>query len=221
MVALMLDPRFKSLRVVENYVGRGACIRLATEYDANQVIPLLTTMFEVLNLIVQTCVVEVVGSVVGFSEFIEKDNNIFRGNASIEETSCAHVVAELSLFKRLFISLATCVDLVAWWQIHETQFPNVNFLAKQILQILGSQIKTKRVFNLVSGLITLRHCRLQVDNLDQIITMVKNWPNDPCLNYSQHKDLTNFLKVEFVLAKDNYDLIEESTSFEQLELDKD
>jgi hypothetical protein len=46
---------------VENYVGRGACIRLATEYDANQVIPLLTTMFEVLNLIVQTCVVKVVG----------------------------------------------------------------------------------------------------------------------------------------------------------------
>jgi hypothetical protein len=51
--------------------------------------------------------------------------------------------------------------------------------------------------------------------------MVKNWPNDPCLNCSHHKDLRNFLKVEFVLAKDNYDLIEESNYFEQLELDKD
>jgi hypothetical protein len=29
------------------------------------------------------------------------------------------------------------------------------------------------------------------------------------------------LKIEFVLAKDNYDLIEESNYFEQLELDKD
>jgi hypothetical protein len=41
------------------------------------------------------------------------------------------------------------------------------------------------------------------------------------LNCSQHKDLADFLKVEFVLAKDNYDLIEESNSFEQLKLDKD
>jgi hypothetical protein len=33
--------------------------------------------------------------------------------------------------------------------------------------------------------------------------------------------LTNFLKIEYVLAKNNYDLIEESNYFEQLELDKD
>jgi hypothetical protein len=50
--------------------------------------------------------------------------------------------------------------------------------------------------------------------------VVKNWLNDPCLNCSQHKDLTNLLKVESILAEDNYDLIEESNYFEQLELDK-
>jgi hypothetical protein len=38
MFALMLDPRFKSLRVVENYVERGACICLAAEYDVNAII---------------------------------------------------------------------------------------------------------------------------------------------------------------------------------------
>jgi hypothetical protein len=37
------------------------------------------------------------------------------------------------------------------------------------------------------------------------------------MNCSQHKDLIDFVKVEFVLAKDNYDLIEESNYFEQLE----
>jgi hypothetical protein len=51
--------------------------------------------------------------------------------------------------------------------------------------------------------------------------MVKNQLDDPYLNCSQHKDLTNFLKVEFTLAKDIYDLIEESNYFEQLELDND
>ncbi len=51
--------------------------------------------------------------------------------------------------------------------------------------------------------------------------MVKNWRDDPYLNCSRHKELTDFLKVEFVLATDNYDLIQESNYFEQLELDKD
>jgi hypothetical protein len=52
MFAFMLDPRFKSLKVVENYVGCGACIRFSTEYDANAIILLVMTMFEVLNPIV-------------------------------------------------------------------------------------------------------------------------------------------------------------------------
>ncbi len=51
--------------------------------------------------------------------------------------------------------------------------------------------------------------------------MVKKWLDDPYLNCSQHKDLTNFLKVEFSLVEDIYDLIEESNYFEQLELDND
>jgi hypothetical protein len=31
MFTLMLDPRFKSLKVMENYVGHGACILLVVE----------------------------------------------------------------------------------------------------------------------------------------------------------------------------------------------
>jgi hypothetical protein len=48
----MFDPRFKSLRVVENYVGLGACIYLVAEEDVNAIIPLLMIMFEVLNPII-------------------------------------------------------------------------------------------------------------------------------------------------------------------------
>jgi hypothetical protein len=136
-LTVMLDPRFKSLRVVENYVGHGACICLVAEYDANAVIPILMIMFEVLNPIVQACGAEVVG----FGDFIEEDNNIYCVGASMEESSHALVVGELSLLGRLSISLATCVDPLAWWWIHETQFPNVSFFAKQILGILGSQIE--------------------------------------------------------------------------------
>jgi hypothetical protein len=94
-------------------------------------------VFKVLNPTVQTCVVEVVGSIVGFGDYIEKDNNIFGVGTSMEKSSHALVIGELSLFKRLFVSPPTCVDPLAWRRICETQFLNISFLVKQILGILG------------------------------------------------------------------------------------
>ncbi len=73
---------------------------------------------------------------------------------------------------------------------------NVGFLTKQILGILRSQIEIEQGFSLVGVLTTLKCCRLQVDNLDCIITVVKNWPDDPRLNCSRHKDLMDFTKVD-------------------------
>jgi hypothetical protein len=109
--------------------------------------------FYVLNPIVHTATIQVDGSYVGV---FEEDNNIFGVvGASIEESSRALVVGELSLFKRLFVVLVTCDDPLAWWCIHEMQFPNVGFLAKQLFEILGSHIETEHVFNFVGTLITL------------------------------------------------------------------
>jgi hypothetical protein len=45
------------------------------------------------------------------------------------------LVGELSLFKRLFVIFVACLDSLAWWQIHESQFPNIDFLTKHILGI--------------------------------------------------------------------------------------
>ncbi len=91
----MLNPRFKSLKVVGNYVGCGACICFVAKYDANAIIPLLMTMFEVLNPTIQACVVEVVG----FGDFIEEYNSII--GVDIMCICCW----ELFLFKRLSLSL--------------------------------------------------------------------------------------------------------------------
>jgi hypothetical protein len=41
MFAIMLDPRFKYLRIVVNYVGCGVAICLAFKYDAKTMIALL------------------------------------------------------------------------------------------------------------------------------------------------------------------------------------
>jgi hypothetical protein len=58
--------------------------------------------------------------------------------------------------------------------MHEGQFLNVGSLAKQNFGILSSQIKTKWAFSIARLLIALRHCHLQMDNMDWIITIVKN-----------------------------------------------
>jgi len=50
MLALMLDPCYKCLWVVENYVRCGNVIQFASEYDMQEVISLLNTNFERLNL---------------------------------------------------------------------------------------------------------------------------------------------------------------------------
>jgi hypothetical protein len=79
MLALMLDPCYKSLRVVEKHVGCGNAIHLASKYDLKGVIPLLMTNFD------------------GF--FVEEEEtNMFGVGASIEKSSRVLVIGELSLF---------------------------------------------------------------------------------------------------------------------------
>jgi hypothetical protein len=46
MMAFMLDPHFKALHIVENLVGRGNVIRLASEYDVKVVVLLLMVCFD-------------------------------------------------------------------------------------------------------------------------------------------------------------------------------
>ncbi len=92
--------------------------------------------------------------------------------------------------------------------MHEGRFPNVAFLAKQILGVLGSKIETEWVFSLARVLIVLKCNHLQVENMDPIITMVKNWLDDPHANCKPHSDLKQYLKIEKSLAIKNYNLIE-------------
>ncbi len=90
-------------------MGCGDAIFIFFEYDAKVVISLTMIIFDVLNPIVQTCKSLVDESIVKSSDFIEENNNIFSVGASIEKFSCAFV-GQLYLFKRLFVTLTTCVD---------------------------------------------------------------------------------------------------------------
>jgi hypothetical protein len=68
--------------------------------------------------------------------------------------------------------------------------------------------RNQKMFNFAWVLTTLQQCCLQM-KLDQIITMVINWPNYLYLYYTHNTCMRNWFKVERSLVDDNYDLIEE------------
>jgi len=65
-----------------------------------------------------------------------------------------------------------------WWAKHEAMLNIVGFLACQILNIVGSQIDTIRIFSLTCIFTNLSICCLQSNNLEFIFFVNKNWPSD-------------------------------------------
>jgi len=63
----------------------------------------------------QACAIEAIEYVVEFGDYIKENNNIFGVDSSMEKSSHALVVGELSLFRKLFVTFTTCVDPLAWW----------------------------------------------------------------------------------------------------------
>jgi hypothetical protein len=60
MMAIMLDPCFKTLHIVENLVGHENVILLTSKYDIKVVIPLLMVCFDLLNPIATASITIVV-----------------------------------------------------------------------------------------------------------------------------------------------------------------
>ncbi len=90
MMAIMLDPHFKFLHVMENLLGHGNAIWLAMEYDA-KIVTLLMVCFEWLNLTTINASTVIATIDVMDEEFEE---NMFGVGASIEESSRALVTRE-------------------------------------------------------------------------------------------------------------------------------
>jgi hypothetical protein len=59
------------------------------------------------------------------------------------------------------------------------------------------------------------------ENSKQIITIVETWFDDPCLNYKPITNLNDYLKIEYALVENIYDLIEKVEFFEHLQVDSD
>jgi hypothetical protein len=68
--------------------------------------------------------------------------------------------------------------------------------------IVGSQIKKKKILSLVKILTNFRRCRLQIYNLDKLIFVNKNWPNDPKIRCKFPFNLLEFLERDIDLEEE-------------------
>jgi hypothetical protein len=50
---------------------------------------------------------------------------------------------------------------------------------------------------------------------------VKNWHDDPRATYKPNSSFKQYLKIKELLARDNFNLIEEHHFFEELQIDGD
>ncbi len=77
------------------------------------------------------------------------------------------------------------------------------------------------MFILTNVLIALRCCHLQVQNLDWIISIINNWPDDLHLNCTSNVYLKDYLKVEIGLIEDSYGLIKKVKFLKKSQVDED
>ncbi len=90
----------------------------------------------------------------------------------------------------------------------------IDFLIKQILGIVGSQIEIKNIFSLTEILTNLKRCHLQLDNLEKWIFMNKNWLDDARMGCKALNNLVMLIDFKLDLEQE---LNEFETSFEQHE----
>jgi len=69
------------------------------------------------------------------------------------------------------------------------------------LEIVGSQIETKRIFSFAGILTNLRRCHLQTKFLEKLIFVNKNWPNDlRIIGCESPSNLLDFLERDMALV---------------------
>jgi hypothetical protein len=66
------------------------------------------------------------------------------------------------------------------------QFSYVVFVARQILGVVGSCIKSERILSIASICINMQCSRLGIENFDMLVSIYKNWPNDSWVGTNVH-----------------------------------
>lgn len=135
MYAIQLNPQFKSLECMMEYINRNKARVTIEEYDEQvSLLLILMKLFKHLNLQCVTTPTYATSNI---------DDSLWGVKTSIKKANIFLVKIEMSLYRWIIINEN---DLKSPLQYcgndHKYQFPNVAFLAQQFLDIPRSQIET-------------------------------------------------------------------------------
>ncbi len=82
---------------------------------------------------------------------------VFESLAFNEEARLGLFKVELSFFKKFTMLVDPFYPLI-WCAHHEQQFFNFSYLVHQVMDVFGSQIKTKNIFSMAKFITSLRCC---------------------------------------------------------------
>ncbi len=68
--------------------------------------------------------------------------------------------------------------------------------------IVESQVEMKRIVSLAKIFTNLRKCHLQLDNLDNLIFLNRNWLNDPSVGCKSSSSLVEIIKIDVKLEEE-------------------
>jgi len=122
-----------------------------------------------------------------------------------EDMVLSIIKEQLTHFKVKKVTDEECKDPLAWWWAEEGHFSYVEFVARQILGIVGSQIEANRVFNIVGICMNLCCSRLGTENLEMFISIYKNWPEDA--RVGGFLSMQKFMEIKETLMGENEEVI--------------
>ena len=193
MLAVMLDPRFKSLLFIRTKLGltKNRAQNVAESYDRNHLLPLIELLVG--------CERRLDDKTDTQSDSSDSSKGLFGKQTAQQRpvpVSCDDtVLEELGFFraKRLSIPDKESVknktfNPLSWWKQHEKEFPSIALAARCILGIPGAQIECERLFS-AAGIITRhRRNRTNAKTINDVMFVNYNLPTNDALGLSDKVD---------------------------------
>jgi len=141
--------------------------------------------------------------------------NVFGSLVSTKEIAMGFIRVELLFFKRIAMPIDPFNPFTRWAK-HEQWFPNLTYVSRQVMGIVGSQIEIERIFSMVRVITSLKRCWLGIENLDKLVLIMKNWLHDPIFRCtSGPKSFEKFLNSKDIVVVKKEDLIIDFNLFEK------
>jgi hypothetical protein len=125
---MMLDPRFKGLGLVVQYVGKEKNVLIVGEYDMYVLFLLLAHVYKFLNHYATSETI-VISIMTNFEANQSRVGSLYNLMETSKEMVLLVVKKHLKHYRIRKVNDEECKNSLAWWKVHESQFSYVVFVA--------------------------------------------------------------------------------------------